>query len=129
VLNQELAVRTAQLRVLQAQPKRSNAEERSRREAQLLRLRAQTAQARASFEAIRRLADLASLSITLQEKPKAVPAGTLDQDIRQTGREAWASFLSTSRVPLTILIYLLAYSPLWLPALWLWRRYAPPPRK
>lgn len=128
-LNRELAISQAKLNALQDKAKRGNLAERQQLQYQLLRMRAATAEARARFAAMHKLAALASLSVTLQEKKTVIAPATLGQDLNKTGREAWASLLATARVPLTVLIYILAYSPIWLPALFLWRRYAPPARK
>ena len=117
-LQNELSIRQAQLRA--ANPKKVDA--RRNIVADVRQLRFQANQARAQLEYLRKYAALSTLFVTLQDKPKtAAPAGWTG-DFGQTGRQAWSSFLQTAKLPIAVLIWILAYAPLWLPALLIWRK-------
>ena len=85
------------------------------------RLRIRTAQARARLELLRRIAALSSIEIVLQEKPPVPGQTGLLQEMGTTGHDALASFLLAVRIPLNLLIWILAYAPIWLPLLLLYR--------
>ncbi|HEX9995970.1 MAG TPA: DUF4349 domain-containing protein [Abditibacterium sp.] len=118
-LQNELSIREAQLRA--ANPKKADA--RRSIVADVRQLRFQANQARAQLEYLRKYAALSTLFVTLQDKPKTVTPAGWTGSLGQTGREAWNSFLVTAKWPLAVVIWILAYAPLWLPALLIWRRF------
>lgn len=98
-----------------------------REEADNLRdLRIQAAQAQGRLELLQKMATLSTVTIQLQEKPKPIqvePNGGFMSDIQDTFRSAGQSFLQAARLPVLLLVWAIAYSPLWI-ALLLAYRYA-----
>jgi hypothetical protein len=95
---------------------------------ELRNLRIQAAQAKARMEILRKQTDLASISVQLQEK--ATPPGEAGfwQSLNNTKMDAAKSFVDAAKIPLACLIWVLAYSPLWLPALLIWKYLNRAPR-
>lgn len=130
ILVEDLSTKEAQLRAAQARAARKKKtyvpgwEER----AELRNLRIQAAQAKARVELMRKTTDLSDISVQLQEKP--TPPGEVGfwQSLNDTKLDAAKSFTSAARIPIACLIWILAYSPLWLPALLAWRYFNKPPR-
>ena len=81
--------------------------------------RIQLAQARARLLLLRKMAVLSTLSISLTEKPKpAAPAPVASGflgGLGDTTRAASQSLLGTAGALLALLIWVLAYAPVWLP--------------
>lgn len=115
-LSRELSIREAQLRAAKAKNKAAIVSD-------VRSLRFQANQARAQLEYARKYAALATLFVTLQDKPKPAPIAGPKSELGQTARLAWSSFLLSAQLPLQLLIWILAYAPLWVPALLLWRKF------
>lgn len=80
----------------------------------LRQLRIRTAQSEARLRTLRRMAALATIDVTLMEKPKPQPAphaaGFLD-DIGATAHDAAASFVQAAKLPILAMVWMLAYAP------------------
>lgn len=92
-----------------------------RHEARIIQI--QLAQARARFNLLSRLAALSTLNVQLQEKekPKPVAQSGFMNELDKTRHAATEAFFSAARVPVVLLMWALAYSPIWLPLLVLYR--------
>ncbi len=122
-LSREFSVASAQLRQKEKAAKRRDAQALYYARLEVRQLRLQAAQSRAALQTLQRFSALSSLFVTVQDKPKPVaPAGTA-AGLGGTARAAWSSFLASAQLPLQILIWILAYAPLWLPALILWSKF------
>jgi hypothetical protein len=121
-LSNQLSIAQAQMRNL-AKVRKANSEGMYRARAEVRSLSLQASQAKAELETLRKFAALSTLYVTLQDKTKPVAAASFTGTLSQTGADAWNSFVNTARLPIQLLIWILAYSPLWLPALILWRRF------
>lgn len=86
-------------------------------ESELRDLRISAAQAKARLENLKRLGAMANLQVELREPPAAPKAGGFLGDLGDNGHDAYDTFLIAARVPLNVLMWLLAYCPIWLPAL------------
>jgi prepilin-type processing-associated H-X9-DG protein len=94
------------------------------RRQEIRQMRIQLAQVRARLDLLKKLSEFAELSVQLREKPGQVSGGGFLSDIGHTGRAAVASFLVAARLPVNLLIYILTYSPFWIPILLVWRYFA-----
>jgi hypothetical protein len=94
--------------------------------AEIRQMRIQLAQVRSRIEYLKKLSDFAALSVELREQSGGVSGGGFLNDIGNTGRAAWDSFLVAARLPINLLIYILVYSPFWLPILVVWRYFMRP---
>lgn len=121
-LSHQLAIAQAQLRQLQKQRK-PDVYEVAQARATVRSLSLSAAQAKAEETTLKRFAALSNLYVTLQDKSKPVAPASFSGSLGQTGRDAWNSFLSSARYPIQALIWILAYAPLWIPALIIWRRW------
>ncbi len=119
-LSRELSIREAQLQSLSSK----KVAERAGIVSDVRNLRFQANQARAQLEYLQKYAALATIFVTLQDKPKVAAVAGPTSELSETARVAWSSFLVSARVPVQLLIWVLAYAPLWLPALILWRKFA-----
>lgn len=122
IMINDLSIKEAQLR---AAKERAEAKKRTyvpdwQQRAELRDLRIRAAQARARLELLRKTTDLANISVQLQES--AVPPGQAGfwQSLNTTKGEAAQSFTAVARIPIACVIWILAYSPLWLPLLFAW---------
>ena len=93
----------------------------------LRQLRVKAKQAQARLDNLRKLGTLADVTVTLNEKPKPVPpppahGGFLDE-MKDTLHEAARSLVQAAKMPVVMLIWLVAYTPVWL-LLFLGYRYA-----
>ncbi len=82
----------------------------------LRQLRVRAAQAQGRLQLLKKLSALATITVQLQEKPKPTiqsGGGFLDE-MGDTGRAAVHSFLQAARLPILMLIWLLAYAPIWI---------------
>lgn len=131
-LAKELSIREAQLRAMSsiiAARRQATTEtrtimaERQAVIADVRQLRIQAAQARAQLEYLRKYAALSNLYVTLQDKQKVVAPASFTGTLSETGRDAWASFVGAAKLPAQLIIWILAYSPLWIPALIVWRKW------
>lgn len=87
----------------------------------LLHLRPRIAVAEERFALTGKLAALSTLTLTLIEPEQVRVQGSLWQDLDRTTRSAVASFMVALRVPAAILIWLVVFSPLWVPCVFLYR--------
>ncbi len=120
--SQELSIAPARLRKIEGAKKTEQGRiAQSRADVRAVRL--QAAQARAQLETLKKYGSLSSLYVSLQDGvPVAKTAGWTDS-LSPTTRAAWDSFGSNARLPLQFALWILAYSPLWLPTLLIWRKY------
>jgi len=84
-------------------------------------LRARAALYKAKLEATRQAAAMSDIEVELREKRAAPGQAGFAQEMRQTTSLATSSFAVALRAPFTSLIWMLAFAPLWLPALLLYR--------
>lgn len=119
----ETQVRQSQARLAELGKKASWNDAETGRE-----LTIQLAQARARLVLLRKLGQLSSISLTLTQTPKPAPpiqSGFLS-NLHNTTHGATQSLFSSLGMVLTLLIWTLAYAPLWLPLMllgrWLYRR-------
>jgi prepilin-type processing-associated H-X9-DG protein len=85
------------------------------------RLRIEAAQARARLDLLKKISDLANIEVELREKSRKETEGGFAQQLGDTSRTAMESFLLAARLPIMLLIWVLAYTPLWLPVLLIYR--------
>jgi len=88
-------------------------------------LRTQLAESRARLVLLKRMAALSTITIDLSQTPKPpapVPGGFL-HGLKDSTHDALQSLVSSASALIALVIWLLAYAPLWLPAL-LVGRYA-----
>jgi hypothetical protein len=88
-----------------------------RHEARMLQI--QLAQSRARYNVLSKLATLSTIEVQLQEKskPKVVPQSGFLDEVSKTKQSATQAFMGALQVPIIILMWVLAYSPLWIPLL------------
>jgi hypothetical protein len=94
------------------------------READLRRVRIELAQTQARLGLLRKMARLSTINVSLTEKAKSAakaPQGGLLGDMSETNRLASAAFASAVRVPIVLIIWVLAFSPLWVPLALIYR--------
>jgi hypothetical protein len=116
VLANQLAAQVERLKKARAKDK---AQERY--EARMIQV--QVAQARARFNILNRLATLSTMTVQLREKtaPVAAQQSGFVEELSKTRNAAMNSFLVAARLPIMLLMWILAYSPLWIPLLIAWR--------
>lgn len=116
VLEGEVAHSEARLKALGAKSK-------WRDEQSVRDLRIQLAQARARLVLLKRMATLATITIDLEQTPKkAVPVtGGFLGSLKDTTHDAAQSLVGAAGTLVSLVIWLLAYAPLWIPALLLGR--------
>ena len=97
------------------------------READLRRVKIEYAQTQARLGLLRKMARLSTINVSLTEKAKRAAQtptqGGFLGDLSETNRMASAAFASAIRVPVVLIIWVLAFSPLWVPLL-VFYRYA-----
>ena len=126
VLNSELSVKESMLqaalqREKEAQKKKDSYRVSWQQRADVRQLRIQAAQARARLELLKKVSELSNIEVELNEKPAPPQAAGFTEELGRTSREAFASFAIAVRVPINILIWILAYAPLWLPLILIYR--------
>ncbi len=88
-------------------------------------LRVQLAQTRARLLLLKRMAALGTLTIDLSQTPKAVPAPPVTNGftgtLKATTHDALQSLVGSAGALLALVIWLLAYAPIWVPLLLLGR--------
>jgi hypothetical protein len=91
------------------------------KEAELRAVRMQLARTRARLGLLRKMGELSTLNISLVEKAKkaaeAPPKPGWMRDLAQTNQAALLAFQTAIRVPIVLLVWILAFSPLWAPLL------------
>ncbi|MBC8104544.1 MAG: DUF4349 domain-containing protein [Cytophagales bacterium] len=95
------------------------------RENDLRQVRIELAQMRARLGLLRKMARLSTIHVSLTEKAKQaaqVPAqSSFLGDLREINGTAAAAFTSAIRVPVVLIIWVLAFSPLWVPLVLVYR--------
>ncbi len=94
-------------------------------------LRVQLAQTRARLKLLKRMAALGTLTIDLSQTPKAAAAPPVTSgftgSLKATTHDALQSLVGSAGALLALVIWLLAYAPIWVPLLLLgrygWKRY------
>lgn len=116
VLEGEVAHSEARLKALGAKSK-------WRDEQSVRDLRIQLAQSRARLVLLKRMATLATITVDLDQTPKkAAPVtGGLLSGLKDTVHDAGQSLVGAAGTLLALVIWLLAYAPLWIPTLLLGR--------
>lgn len=119
VLTSELTTRELQLkealaRIEAARKKKKYAADPWELRAEVRRLRVEASQARARLELMRKLSELSAITLELKEK-SLTPTGGFSQELNETLAGAGDTFLAAARLPLKLLIWAFAYSPLWVP--------------
>ena len=119
VLTSELTTRELQLkevlaRIEAARNKKKYMADPWELRAEVRRLRIEASQARARLELMRKLSELSAITLELKEK-SLTPTGGFSQELNETFAGAGETFLAAARLPLKLLIWAFAYSPLWLP--------------
>jgi hypothetical protein len=88
-------------------------------EEQIRETRLQLARTRARLGLLRKMATLSTIQVSLTEKAKKVAAKPEDsgflRDLHETNRTAMAAFQAAVRVPIVMIVWILAFSPLWIP--------------
>jgi hypothetical protein len=116
-LKSEVKARSQALRA------KSSGKAATRRPEDTTALRVQKAQAEGRIELLKKQSAMATITVQLKEKPKPRPpkqAGFL-HDLKGAAGAAGDTFLETVRVLVLVLLWLIAYAPLWLPAAFLIR--------
>ena len=121
------AVLANQVKELDAKVRAAGTEKRElRREAELRQAQIQLAQTRARLGLLRKMAALSTLNLDISERPKeeSKPADKSGfwSGMGETNRAATAAFQTALRVPLVMLMWILAFSPIWAPLLG-WSRW------
>jgi len=118
VLVNEVAAAQARLKKMIASEKRVG-----QKEQELRQLKIQLAQTRARLGLLRRMAALSAITVQITEKPRAALKKPADNGsgfwvgMRDTNRAAGAAFQTAVRVPLVLVVWVLAFSPIWAPLL------------
>jgi hypothetical protein len=95
------------------------------KEEELRQLRLQLARTRARLGLLRKMAALSTINVSLTEKAKKA-AMVPDQpgwlhDLRETNKAAMLAFQSAVRVPIVMVVWTLAFSPIWVPLILAYR--------
>lgn len=122
-LSRELSIDQTRLREKEAKAKKSDAGLIYQLRAEVRDSRLRAAQSRAEWEYLRKYAALSTLYVVLQDKTKPVEAAGWSSSLGPTGTQAWNTFSTTMKLPLQLLIWILAYAPLWVPALIIWKKW------
>ncbi len=92
------------------------------KEAELRQIRMQLAQTRARLGLLRRMGSLSTINISLTEKQVPKTPGTVTpktgsffNGMQETNKAAMQAFQTAVRVPIVLLIWVLAFSPIWVP--------------
>ena len=89
------------------------------KEEELRQMRIQLSRTRARLGLLRKMATLSTLNVSLTQKAKKAAAAPSQPgwltDLRETNRAASLAFQSAVRVPVVLFIWILAFSPLWIP--------------
>lgn len=105
---------------------RTSEDTTARREYELRQAKIQLAQTRGRLGALRRMAALSTITVSLTERPIEVPKPAEDKTgfwsgMGETNRAATAAFQTALRLPLVMLAYIGAFFPIWVPLLIWWR--------
>ncbi|MDX1931719.1 MAG: DUF4349 domain-containing protein [Capsulimonadales bacterium] len=92
---------------------------------ELRQVRLARARAAARLATLKKLAAMSTIRVSLYEKPKVSVARPEEPgflaDLKETNRAAMAAFQAAIRVPLVMVVWILAFSPLWVPVLLVYR--------
>lgn len=116
VLTDEVQIASKKLETARMSEKRTG-----QKEQELRQLRMQLAQTRARLGLLRKMATLSTINVSLSEKPKKPAAGATTSTggffhgMQETNRAAMQAFQTAVRVPLVLLMWTLAFSPIWVP--------------
>jgi anti-sigma factor RsiW len=103
-----------EVRVAQARLRASHGNDWAAQEnARQLRIR--KAQALGRLQTLKKVAALATITVQLCEKSRTPIHGGFVDEMGDTGRAAINSFLQAARAPVLVLIWVLAYAPVWVP--------------
>lgn len=110
VLSDDIRLTEAKLREKRGGALRASDEETLRQ------MRVRVAQSQARLDMLKKLAALSTVTVQLREKSRtpAVQQGGFLDEMRDTGHLAVQSFLQAARLPILMLIWLLAYAPIWI---------------
>ena len=89
--------------------------------ARVRNLRIKATQSKAQLETLRQAAEMSDIEVELRERRAAPGQASFAQEMRQTTGIATSSFAVALRAPFTTLIWILAFAPLWVPAILLYR--------
>lgn len=87
----------------------------------LVQLRARIRASEERFAATAKMAALATLNISLTQTRRGAAGAGLLGDMTDTFGAAVGGFMLAVRVPLALLVWVLVFAPLWLPAVLIWR--------
>jgi hypothetical protein len=109
----------------QVQEQRMSDKRTDQKEAELRQLQLQLARTRARLGLLRKMAALSTINVSLTEKAKKAAVAP-DQpgwlhDLRETNRAAMVAFQSAVRVPIVMVVWILAFSPIWVPLILAYR--------
>ncbi len=127
VLSSELGVKESQLKAAldrAAKDKKHPVDVPWQQRAEVRELRVLAAQAQARLDLMKKISDLANISVELQEQARPAQQTGLLQDMSDTGYAAFDTFVLAARVPLNLAIWILAYCPLWIPLAVAYRYYS-----
>jgi len=85
------------------------------------RLRIEAAQVRARYELLQKLANLANVDVELREKPRVAVKGGFLQQMGGTSQAALESSMWAVRIPIAMTIWIIAFLPIWLPLVLIYR--------
>jgi len=121
-LTKELAIAQARLDAKEKAAKKRDAGQIFELRSDVREVRLQAAQARAQLETLRKYGDTSTLWVSLQDAAAPKAAG-LSGGFGLGGNPVWSSFLANARIPFQLMLLVLAYLPIWLPALIIWRKF------
>jgi hypothetical protein len=109
----------------QLQEQRMSDKRTGQKEEELRQLRLQLARTRARLGLLRKMAALSTIQISLTQKAKKAavtpePPAWL-RDLRETNKAAMLAFQSAVRVPIVLIVWTLAFSPIWVPLILAYR--------
>ena len=85
--------------------------------ARVRNLRIKATQSKAQLETLRQAAEMSDIEVELRERRAAPGQASFAQEMRQTTGLALSSFAVALRAPFSTLIWILAFAPLWVPAI------------
>jgi hypothetical protein len=116
VSDEEQAIRVQQQEVQSLLKAETAKAEAVKNRETLQRTKVFLAQAQGRLELLKKLSALATITVTLREKPKtSIKSGGFLDEMSDTGRAAVNSFLAAARLPVLLLIWIAAYAPVWIP--------------
>jgi len=121
-LTKELAIAQARLDAKVKAAKKRDAGQVLELRSDVREVRLQAAQARAQLEAFQKYGNTSTLWVSLQDRAPLKAAGLTD-NLGFGANPVWNTFLSNARIPFQLLLLVIAYVPIWLPALFLWRKF------